>query len=147
MGEKRRRLNALKRNHTSCCYCDGPVETAEHCPPKIFFTGKLRPKGWEFPACEKHNVGTKSADQIMAFFIFSQILSPTPEEDKHCKKLIAALGNNHRQIIKEILMQSNDLEITMPPAMAPHIEVSYLSALVRLNKRSHRMHGIRGYRG
>jgi hypothetical protein len=41
--------------------------TVEHMPPRIMFTGKLRPAQLEFPCCDPCNQATKHSDLLAAF--------------------------------------------------------------------------------
>ena len=126
MVKKLDRIAQLRRLYTGCGYCSGPIETEEHCPPKILFTGSHRPKGWEFPACKLCNAGTSQADQIMAFFVFSQILKPSRTEEQHLDKIMRALGNNHADIVFEMRLRARNhgliVRASMPSSMAAYIE-------------------------
>jgi hypothetical protein len=67
-----------RKNHhnlkgKSCIFCGGESKstTVEHMPPRVMFRGKQRPKGHEFPSCERCNSGFSQLDQIAAMFAFS----------------------------------------------------------------------------
>jgi hypothetical protein len=66
MSKKRRFL----MEHPYCCFCGGstPATTSDHVPPKACFPDGFWPEGFEFPACEKCNRGTKRDDQIFGFY-------------------------------------------------------------------------------
>src|SRR5262245_45838059 len=72
MGEKKRRsltLEAFVQQHPWCCFCGGsvPTTTRDHQPATICFPRKDRPKGLEFPACERCNSQTKYDEALLAF--------------------------------------------------------------------------------
>ena len=68
MGERSRKWKAFAKNHPICAFCGGskPAETIEHYPPKSMFRQKLWPEGFEFPACDDCNSGSRTDDLIMA---------------------------------------------------------------------------------
>jgi hypothetical protein len=57
------------KKHPRCCFCGGgtPSETIDHQPAKIIFPEKSRPKGLEFPACERCNKQTGVDECVLAF--------------------------------------------------------------------------------
>lgn len=60
----------LLTEHPFCCFCGGNVAatTLDHVPPKACFPDGFWPEGFEFPACENCNRGTKRDDQIFGFY-------------------------------------------------------------------------------
>jgi hypothetical protein len=60
----------LLTTHPYCCFCGGsaPATTLDHVPPRACFPDGFCPEGFEFPACEKCNHGTKKNDQIFGFY-------------------------------------------------------------------------------
>src|SRR5262245_39466576 len=49
-----------------CAFCGAPSVTAEHCPPKAMFQNKQWPEGFQFPACDACNAGTRDHDLVFA---------------------------------------------------------------------------------
>ena len=83
MGEKKTRTERMKAQHPICCYCGHrPTETTDHCPPKIVFLNKDRPKGLEFPACEDCNKKSSTGDAVAAL-IFGLTVNINPELVEH----------------------------------------------------------------
>jgi hypothetical protein len=119
-----------------CIFCGNPAQTVEHCPPKIMFLRSDRPSGWEFDACAACNEGSKSSDQIFAFFAYSNILDMTEAQEKHFRKIAAGIRNNQPQVIDEILLNSSPINfaglispdiselslISMGPCIQSHID-------------------------
>lgn len=72
MGQSRQRTEAFLAGKY-CVFCGGtvPATTIEHAPPRVMFVQKLRPKGHEFPACNRCNNGTSQQDQVAALMLFS----------------------------------------------------------------------------
>lgn len=66
LGKKKRFL----KEHPYCCFCGGakPSTTIDHVPPKACFPDGYWPEGFEFPACEACNQGSKNDDQIVGFY-------------------------------------------------------------------------------
>jgi hypothetical protein len=98
MGEakvrSRSRVEILRRCNT-CIYCGiAPATTVEHMPPRIMFTSKLRPNGFEFAACNDCNQKTKMADLFVALVgrVFPD--SSTNSEDNDIGRILSALGRN-----------------------------------------------------
>lgn len=51
-----------------CIFCGGgtPSTTVEHCPPRAMFQYRQWPEGFEFPACDACNDGTRDDDLLIA---------------------------------------------------------------------------------
>lgn len=102
MGQAKQRLEQLRGG--PCVFCGGEriATTIEHCPPKVMFRGKDRPKGFEFPACETCNSGTSQSDQVAAAMgrIFALVKGdPDPDE---AWRLIQGVRNNVPGLLEEI---------------------------------------------
>jgi len=104
VGRKSRNARLIDK-HPCCCFCGGTVEatTVEHAPPKIFFIGKHRPSGLEFPACSRCNNGTADSDQVAALFAIIMATVHRPEIESqnsgYIGKLVSGVVNNHPEII------------------------------------------------
>lgn len=101
MGQASRKLDALRGG--PCVFCGGAREatTIEHCPPRVMFRGKDRPKGFEFPACEVCNSSTSQSDQVAAAMgrLFALAKGdPNPEETW---RLIQGVRNNVPGLLEE----------------------------------------------
>ncbi len=101
------RLEQFLKQNPICCLCGGtrPATSREHAPPRVMFVDKQRPKGIEVPACDRCNLGTANADQLAAFFCFSQALSllegkAKKREFRSFKKVLTAVANNNQSTQK-----------------------------------------------
>lgn len=95
-----------------CCFCGGVnlATTRDHVPPKIAFTNKAWPEGFEFPACEKCNSSTKLLDQefalLCAYGGFGKDVAPTNLD--HFRKVFTGVMNNNRSLAIGLSMTSNE---------------------------------------
>ncbi|MEJ6401323.1 hypothetical protein [Yoonia sp. 2307UL14-13] len=102
LGEKSKRLASFIESHPFCAFCGGdvPTQTIEHCPPRVFFLGKQRPKSHEYPACQRCNHGSSAGDQIAAlsaYIMGSALNQELPFE--HFEKLYSGVRNNQPEAI------------------------------------------------
>lgn len=72
-------------------------------PPRAIFSAKRRPKGLEFPSCDRCNAGTKTTDQVVA--LMSRIFpdSSTEEESGEVRKYLQGVANNAPGLLEEML--------------------------------------------
>lgn len=105
MGEKKRRLDRMKREHPQCIYCGGirPTETIDHMPPAILFNGKLRPKGLEMPACQQCNNSTGSAEQIVALITRFASEDETGRWHNEFVEIMNAVRRNHPGLVESMM--------------------------------------------
>ena len=55
--------------HPTCCYCRfAAAVEVDHCPARIFFSGRVAPLGYEFPACHNCNQSVRNVEQVVACF-------------------------------------------------------------------------------
>ena len=96
MGRRNGKQRARVRPGEKCCFCGGkvPSETIEHAPPICLFRNNQRPKGYEFPACKRCNIGSSQMDQIAAFFALCQgdVFQDGYETRTH--ELLRGISNN-----------------------------------------------------
>lgn len=107
MGEAKRKL----RDHASilackpgCIYCAGATvaTTIEHMPPISIFEGRQRPKGLEFPACERCNNGTGHSDLVAAMLARTWPDANSEIQRRDVRKIFQALENNVPGIFREM---------------------------------------------
>lgn len=69
MGEARNKNQRFLAANPFCIFCGGneKATTIEHCPPRAMFQGYFWPEGFEFPACDACNGGTRDKDLLVAF--------------------------------------------------------------------------------
>ncbi|GGB05919.1 hypothetical protein [Allosediminivita pacifica] len=97
MGQKKRRLERLKKDHPFCCFCGGTreTETIEHAPPKAFFKDKARLRGLEFPACKRCNNGSSQLDQVASWVAYGMgLIRRDDPQDGYWEKLSRGVKNN-----------------------------------------------------
>lgn len=110
MGKAKNKKAEFLKNHPLCCYCGGsePATTIDHMPPSIFFDGKQRPHGFEFPACKRCNNGTGAEERVAAFIAR---LYPEPDTEKGRKEVERLMGAVHRTnpgLLKEMMPSRRD---------------------------------------
>jgi hypothetical protein len=68
MGQAKSRTQRFVEQHPWCCFCGGKTPTAsiDHQPAMIIFPDKQRPKGMEYPACDRCNGQTKADEALLA---------------------------------------------------------------------------------
>lgn len=100
MGEAKANLSRIiKSKDPICIYCgSAPSDDADHCPPKVVFTGKDRPKGLEFGVCRDCHEPTRQIDQIAASY--GRMMPPpvTEAEKADIRKYALSLKNNQPEI-------------------------------------------------
>jgi hypothetical protein len=71
-------------------------------PPRIMFTSKIRPNGFEFAACNNCDQKTKMADLFAALVgrVFPD--SSTNSEDRDIERILSALGRNLPAVLLEM---------------------------------------------
>ncbi|THD78001.1 MAG: hypothetical protein E7812_12485 [Phenylobacterium sp.] len=107
MGEaKRRRENNAQRlaSAAGCIYCAGRerASTLDHMPPRAVFSAKQRPKGLEFPCCERCNAGTKTTDQVVALMSRISLDATSPEGIAEVRKYLNGVANNVPGLLEEM---------------------------------------------
>jgi hypothetical protein len=107
VGEARQRglsREALLAANPSCIYCAGmsPATTIDHMPPRIVFSGKLRPRQFEFPSCDGCNQGTKATDQFIAWVSRMYPDAHTEPERTEVRKILRGLSNNMPDVLREM---------------------------------------------
>ncbi len=94
-----------------CCFCGGavPATTRDHVPPRIAFHNKEWPEGFEFPACEACNGGTKLLDQEFALLCaYGGFEGPvSPSRMKQFTKTFTGVLNNNPSLAIGLRMTSN----------------------------------------
>lgn len=102
MGEAKANLSRLiKQRDPICIYCSAaPSDDADHCPPKVIFTGKDRPKGLEFGICKDCHAPTRAIDQIAASY--GRMMPPpkTEAEKADIRKYAKGMVNNYVEVAR-----------------------------------------------
>lgn len=107
MGEAKRRRDGISQRLESalgCVYCGGirRATTIDHMPPRAVFAGRLRPKGLEFPSCDRCNGGTKATDQVVAMMSRINPDDSTPEALAEVRKYLQGVANNEPDLLREM---------------------------------------------
>lgn len=113
MSESKRRSTfnrSFLANHPLCCFCGGgePGVTVDHVPPKACFPSGAMPEGFEFPACERCNQGSRAHDQVFGFYA---TLSDFEEENynfTHLDKLRRGIRNNFPNLLPRLDLSANE---------------------------------------
>ena len=88
-----------------CYFCGNTANTIDHVPPRACFPDGYAPEGFEFPACEACNQGTKKQDQI--FGLYSMLLDfdgskmRSPEDLEKMSKLRHGIANNYPEALPD----------------------------------------------
>ena len=106
------RRSGLKReiDGKKCIFCGGVKEatTVDHFPPRSFFVNKIRPKGFEFPACEACNIASSSLDQVAAMMVnIGSDSIGIQDNSEYTKKLMRGVANNARAVLD--LLETNGI--------------------------------------
>jgi hypothetical protein len=112
MGEARARRRAHERmleNHPPCIYCAGhdQATTVEHMPPIMMFDRRQRPKGLEFPTCERCNQGTRLTDLVASLLGRVYPDSNDDPQKKDLVKLLSAVSNNVPGLLEEMMVNEH----------------------------------------
>lgn len=106
MGQARRRQEALRGG--PCVFCGGEraATTVEHCPPKVMFRGKDRPKGFEFSACGDCNSSTSQSDQVAAAIARTLAIAIADDPTGETWRLLEGVRNNVPGLLEELPVKS-----------------------------------------
>jgi hypothetical protein len=107
MGEAKRKKQSFAEmlaGNPGCIYCSGAATatTMEHMPPRIVFEGKQRPKGLEFPTCERCNCGTSHTDLVAGMLARFWPDADSQIQQKDAKKIFGAIANNIPELLREM---------------------------------------------
>jgi len=91
-------------NSKGFIFCTGSqaATTIEHMPPKSMFEAKLRPKGFEYPACAECNNNTGHSDLVAALLGRCWPNADTDVARTDLIKLLRAVSNNAPAVLLEM---------------------------------------------
>jgi hypothetical protein len=97
MGSATRYRKAFLLAHPVCALCGGitPSTTIEHCPPRAMFQNRQWPEGFEFPACDRCNGGTRDDDLLIAMLARVDPLENRGDRDGKVPGLMARAHKRH----------------------------------------------------
>ncbi len=72
-------------------------------PPRSMFFKKHRPKGLEFPSCQKCNESTKNSDHLAAYLSRVELVHPDNEGMIDQVKYLSGIKNNDPELLKEMI--------------------------------------------
>ena len=106
MGERSRKWRTFFAQHPRCVFCGGArqAQTIEHYPPKAMFKKKLWPEGYEFPACDECNPGSRTDDLIVSILARVDPLN-SRESDEEDQKVLEGLMSRLRIVRPGLLNQ------------------------------------------
>lgn len=98
------RHSALKRDYPHCIFCAGerPTTSVEHMPSRILFDAKQRPKGLEFPSCQKCQNSTRKEELAVAMFSRIYPDATTPAGRQEVRKIMRDAGRAFPKLLKEM---------------------------------------------
>ena len=105
MGKESRAKATRKKEfliaHPVCCYCaTAKSEEVDHCPPRVFFNGRVAPEGYEFPACHTCNQEVRNVEQVVACFAAMRLHEA--DDSQKMRKLLAGATNNMPGLAEEL---------------------------------------------
>lgn len=103
MGEAKRKKLKLENGNFQCIFCGGlkPATTIDHVPPKIIFSNRAWPEGFEFPACEACNNGTSDNDVVVG------LMARMARDDENIVGLLKNIRSQRPDFIHKMLDISN----------------------------------------
>lgn len=95
----------------NCVFCGGvkPATSRDHQPPKIFFTEKNFPAGYEFAACELCNNGFSQVEHVAAYFIRIFDPDPTAQNDADTNRFFQYIRHNFPSLFPMADLSANDV--------------------------------------
>jgi len=145
LGESKSKKRRFLEEHRHCCFCGGqePSTTIDHVPAKAHFPDGFAPEGFEFPACDSCNRGSKRDDQIAGFY--TQIAdfgdtSRTPEAEAKIRKLTNGIRENYPEALPNHddgvpINQIGSLYTPTPVAVSFEVPAAYRPAMMRLQQK------------
>lgn len=105
-----RRKQRLLIEHPYCCFCGGSVRSTseDHIPPKACFPSGMHPEGFEFPACEACNQGTRKYDDIFGFYTMALDYDNSNLDEKTFNARIRGLINNYPEALPKFELTANE---------------------------------------
>ena len=87
-----------------CCFCGGeePGTSIDHVPSRQMFSLRHRPKGLEFPACQRCNKGTAGHEQVAAMLARVYPDPVSKEEQKEVKKIMLSVKRQQPFLFAEM---------------------------------------------
>jgi hypothetical protein len=110
MGSATRNRKAFLLAHPVCAFCGGvtPSTTIEHCPPRAMFQNRQWPEGFEFPACDRCNIGTRDDDLLIAMLARVDPLENRGDRDGKMPGLMARAHKRHPGMFERMLAIGED---------------------------------------
>lgn len=112
MGQAKQRASRKKQffqEHPFCCFCGGtaPTTSIDHVPPRACFPEGHVPEGFEFPACEGCNQGTRTSDQVFGFYAQLADFDGANYNSATIDKLLQGIINNNRDALPSLVLSAN----------------------------------------
>src|SRR5260370_26262593 len=110
MGSATRYRKAFLLAHPVCAFCGDvtPSTTIEHCPPRAMFQNRRWPEGFEFPACDRCNGGTRDDDLLIAMLARVDPLENRGDRDGKAPGLMARAHKRHPGMFQRMLAIGED---------------------------------------
>ena len=88
-----------------CVFCGGTelATTVEHCPPRSLFQFRQWPEGFEFPACERCNLGTGDEDAAVAMLARMSPDGSTGNDDGRLAGLIRNVNAQFPGLVRKMM--------------------------------------------
>lgn len=108
MGASKQRRQKFLTEHPICCFCGiADTATVDHVPPRAAFRERQFPEGFEFPACQACNSGSRQIEAVVSFYIraFDQDEHYVPDE---VLRLYRGIQNNDLNLLPNFDLSNRD---------------------------------------
>ena len=99
-----------------CIFCCGSKQSdsIEHAPPVVLFLGRDRPRGLEFSACKRCNLGSSQRDQVAACLaIIARDAASNENHGEEIAKLLRAINRNNPEVLQYFEDTGKSDEVTI----------------------------------
>jgi hypothetical protein len=110
MGQASQRRSKFLANNPLCCFCGGvnASATVDHFPPRVIFTNRVWPEGFEFPACSDCNSRTRQIEQVVGLYAMLGEADSGPERNKEFAKRLRGVRNNAPHLVPDPRTTANE---------------------------------------
>lgn len=105
MGQAKIKREAFLKKNPFCIFCGGSVAatTIEHCPPRAMFQNRQWPEGFEFPACDRCNGGTRNHDLIVSMLSRIDPISDSGNRDGRLTGLFHRVNDQYPGLFEKMM--------------------------------------------
>lgn len=110
MGAAKKHRRAFLAGNPTCAFCGGNASatTIEHCPPRAMFQYRHWPEGFEFPACESCNAGSRREDAIFALIARLDPFDGQGDRDGTMQGLMRRVYAQDPEVLRKMIPTANE---------------------------------------